>query len=295
MCPVCKNSKDVVKRGVYYRLSDHKKVQRFQCNICYKSFSTQSHSFDYRLRKRRINQSVFRLLSKGVSQRGCSQILNVHPKTIARRVKRFGVCAKKHVLYNQNKNQKIQDIVFDEMESFEHTKLKPVTIPIAVEKKSRKILAVYVGKIAAKGHLAQLSKKKYGFRKCERKKVLNNLFSHLTKISHPHCSFSSDESSHYPKIVSQYFKFASHQTFKGRKASIVGQGEMKKGGFDPLFSFNQTAAMIRDNVKRLSRRTWCTTKKIKRLLDLLYLYAFYHNQKIDGIKRPRIFNPIISN
>ena len=60
-------------------------------------FSAQTHSFDYRLRKRRINQLVFRLLAKGLSQRGSAQVLGVNPKTIARRVIRFGDCAKKHL------------------------------------------------------------------------------------------------------------------------------------------------------------------------------------------------------
>ena len=41
------------------------------------------------------------------------------------------------------------------METFEHTKLKPLTIPMAVEQGTRRILAVDVGKIAAKGHLAK--------------------------------------------------------------------------------------------------------------------------------------------
>jgi hypothetical protein len=88
----------------------------------------------------------------------------------------------------------------------------------------------------------------------------------------------------------RHFKDAEHLQFKGRAAAVVGQGEMKKGGFDPLFSLNQTAAMIRDNIKRLGRRTWCTTKRIDRLLDFLAIYAIYHNQIIEGVRRPRIFN-----
>jgi hypothetical protein len=51
----------------------------------------------------------------------------------------------------------------------------------------------------------------------------------------------------------------------------VGQGELKRGGFDPLFSLNHTAAMFRDRLKRLSHRTWCTTKRPDRLQLLLDL------------------------
>jgi hypothetical protein len=39
------------------------------------------------------------------------------------------------------------------------------------------------------------------------------------------------------------------------KARRQGNGELKKIGFDPLFSFNHTAAMLRDSVSRLVRQT----------------------------------------
>ena len=102
---------------------------------------------------------VFRLLAKGLSQRGSAQVLGVDPKTIARRVIRFGDCAKKHLARDNFLSRKCSEIVFDEMETFEHTKLKPLTIPMAVEQGTRRILAVDVGKIAAKGHLAKISLK----------------------------------------------------------------------------------------------------------------------------------------
>ena len=214
--------------------------------------------------------------------------------TIARRVTRFGACARAHFQRAQRQSEKVDDIVFDEMETFEHTKLKPITIPLAVENKSRKILALSVGRIAAKGPLAPISRKKYGLRKCERKRALRSLFIQLESLSTPCSRMTSDESRHYPPMVKTYFKNCEHRTYKGRKPAIIGQGEMKKGGFDPLFSLNQTAAMFRDNIKRLARRTWCTTKRLDRLLDFLHLYAFYHNQRIAGVKRPRIWGTTLS-
>lgn len=290
MCPLCQKSTSIVKRGKYIRASDRKIIQRFRCKNCGKSFSSQTLSYDYRLRKRYINQMFFCLYSKGNSQRACAQILGVDKKTIARRVYRFGACARKHLKLMQRDLKGLDDIIFDEMESFEHTKLKPLTIPLAVEKKTRRILALNVGRIAAKGPLAQLSRNKYGRRKCERNRLLEDLFSQLRPMMAERGVLSSDMSHHYPKVIHKYAKNFKHKRFKGRKAAIVGQGEMKKGGHDPLFSLNQTAAMIRDNLKRMARRTWCTTKHIERLRDSLSIYAYFHNQKINGIKMPRMEN-----
>jgi hypothetical protein len=53
---------------------------------------------------------------------------------------------------------------------------------------------------------------------------------------------------------------------------------MKAGGFDPLFSLHHTCAMSRDNTKRLSRRTWCTTKLVPRLQCLLAIYTVFLNE-----------------
>ena len=150
------------------------------------------------MRKRKINQAVFRLLSKGNSIRGSAQVLGVDPKTIARRVTRFGNCSKKQLEQQRQKLSKISEIVFDEMETFEHTKLKPLTIPMVVENGSRRILAIEVGRIAAKGLLAEVSRKKYGRRICERKEKLNHLFKSLHETLNKFCIIKSDESHHYP-------------------------------------------------------------------------------------------------
>ena len=61
---------------------------------------------------------------------------------------------------------------------------------------------------------------------------------------------------------------------------MVGQGELKKIGKDPLFSLNHTAAMLRANINRLFRRTWRTTKKPERLADHIALYVWYHNSEL---------------
>ncbi|MEK6774013.1 MAG: hypothetical protein AABY64_08735, partial [Bdellovibrionota bacterium] len=90
----------------------------------------------------------------------------------------------------------------------------------------------------------------------------------------------SDQNPHYPKDVMRDFPRASHEKFKGRKACVVGQGELKKIGYDPLFSLNHTCAMFRAHVSRLFRRTWCTTKKSERLSYHLAIYAVYHNQSL---------------
>ncbi len=281
MCPICKNNLNVIKRGFYRRPSDNKKIQRFLCKHCKKGFSQQTFAIDYRQQKRWFNQSCFLTLCSGVSQRRASYIFNVVPRTIARRVRKFGeICEKNLCKYRETRN-KANDVEFDEMESFIHTKLKPVTIPIAVEKKTRKVLALSIGNIGAKGLLKQLSIQKYGKRPSERLSSLKNMTQSLKTCVSPTARFSSDKCPLYPKLIRDNFPQASHTTCKGARGAIVGLGELKKTVFDPIFTLNHTYAMFRDNLKTLSRRTWATAKRKDRLLLLLYIYAWFHNLWLD--------------
>jgi len=90
----------------------------------------------------------------------------------------------------------------------------------------------------------------------------------------------SDENPHYPRRLKAIHPDCKHETVKGRRGCVAGQGELKKIGFDPLFSLNHTCAMMRANLNRLFRRTWCTTKNRAGLIDHLSLYVRYHNDVI---------------
>jgi IS1 family transposase len=172
-------------------------------------------------------------------------------------------------------------IQFDDMETFEHTKCKPVSIFLAVENPTRRILNYSVARMPAKGLLARKSLKKYGIRKDERSAARKKSFLELTKIVDQYAEIKSDENPHYPNDVKRHFPNAKYKTYKGRASSIVGQGELKKTGFDPLFSLNHTAATLRARASRLIRRTWCTTKKPE-MLDLhLALVCLHHNMQLN--------------
>jgi hypothetical protein len=90
----------------------------------------------------------------------------------------------------------------------------------------------------------------------------------------------SDSNPHYPNSVKKAFPEARHISFQGKRGSLSGQGELKKVKFDPLFSLNHTCAMLRANVNRLFRKTWCTTKKREHLYAHLMIYADYHNHQL---------------
>jgi hypothetical protein len=132
----------------------------------------------------------------------------------------------------------------------------------------------------AKGRLAAISRKKYGVRPDERKKARRELFHELKSLVAPKVHIKSDQNPHYIKDVIQFFPDCLHQTFKGQKAAEIGQGELKKTKFDPLFSINHTLAKLRADSNRLIRKTWCTTKKEMCLKLHIHLVMLRHNTEI---------------
>jgi hypothetical protein len=176
----------------------------------------------------------------------------------------------------------VEVAVFDEMETFEHSKCKPLSLAVAVEEGSRRLLAIAVAQMPAKGHLAAIARKKYGPRADHRRQGLAHVLGQVSRVAIPEgLVVKSDQCPRYPRAVRESLPGVRHVTFKGRRGCVVGQGELKSGGFDPLFALNHSCAMVRDNLKRLSRRTWCTTKRPDRLQCLLNLYICAHNAMID--------------
>lgn len=218
---------------------------------------------------------VRELFCSKVSQRRMAKILKCNRKTIARKLKVLSLQAKsKQETWIEGKV--FHHILFDDLETIEHSKLKPVTVTLAVNFE-RKIIGFGVARIPAKGHLVKASLKKYGKRKNEALPMRDRLFCNLASVVSSNGLIDSDEHPHYRELVRRYFPNAEHRTFKGKRASLYGQGELKQKGYDPLFKINHTFAMLRDNLSRLVRKTWATTKSIEALEDHIAIYVDYHN------------------
>ena len=280
------------KFGSFFRQSDRKKIQRFRCRICGSTISEATSDPCYYQKKRLLNASVFGLLVSGVSQRRCAKLLVVNRKTIIRKFLFLGHFASIRLQQqNEERLQKVTIMEFDDLETIEHSKGKPLSITLAVEHKTRHILGFEVSQMPAKGKIAKMSRAKYGPRKDLRGVGRKNLFVKIKPFLASKVLIKSDENPHYPADVKRHFPTGTHKTFKGRRGCVVGQGELKRGGFDPLFSLNHTCAKLRADINRLFRRTWCTTKKASRLSLHIALMAIYHNYEIR--KKSKTFTEVI--
>jgi transposase-like protein len=271
----------IVRKGHYFRADDSRWVPRFRCLDCDRTFSSSRLTPCFGQKRRTINSKVASLLISGVSQRRAAILLRINRKTA---IRKFVFTGNQAGLANEaenealvNRGRRLDELQFDEMESFERSKCLPLSIPIAVDPKTRRILGFQVGEMPAKGPLAPISRKKYGPRNDLRPQMASALFKQVSALIAPTAVITTDQNPKYPGWLKPHFPEAIHRTVKGRRGCVVGQGELKKIGNDPLFALNHSAAMIRANINRMFRRTWCTTKRADRLNLHLNLYVYFHN------------------
>ena len=282
-CLFYNKNDQVIKAGFYYRKDDSRHIKRFKCKHCLKKFSLATLSTAYLQKKRRVNHQVRNLLSSGVSMRRIAILLDIHRTTVERKLLYLAQVArtKQQNILAELKNQ-VTHLQFDDLITIEHTKLKPLTVTLAVDKIKRTILGAEVGTIPAFGHLSYKSVKKYGKRKCEHKATITKLFKAIQKTISSDALIESDKHHFYASKVKKFFPKATHQQYDGGRSCIAGQGELKKKHFDPLFTLNHSCAMLRANINRLIRKTWCTTKNPMRLKDHLDIYIEFHNSVLLG-------------
>jgi len=273
-----------IRFGSFYRRSDRAWIARFRCLSCRRTFSRATHHPCFGQKKRHLNSSLWHLLDSDVSHRRAALLLGVSRRTVDRKLRFLGRQArlelKRLLKETTHARGPFREIQLDEMESFEHTKCKPVSIPLAVDAKTRLILGVDACSMPAHGPLAEISRRKYGPRPNHRIPTLRRLLTAIRPLVDLRVEIRSDSHPYYPSVIRSTLPRALHFQELSRRSSLGGQGELKKIGNDPIFALNHTAAMFRANLCRLIRRTWCTTKRIDRLKDHLALYAVWHNRRI---------------
>lgn len=281
-CPNFQKNNSVIKDGNYFRKDDSRTIHRFKCKICLKRFSSSTKTLEFRQKKRRINFQIYQLLASSISQRRSALIMNVDRKTIGRKLIYLAEKARREnaQFLELLQNTPVMHMQFDDLITSVHSKLRPVSVSVAIDKLSRKILGFEVAVIPAFGHLAAISRRKYGKRKSEHLEKLHALFGKISAVVSAEAIIESDEHKLYPLMIERYFPRSKYKQYKGARGAVVGQGELKKKRYDPLFMINHTLACFRANINRLVRRTWCTSKDIDRLRDHIDIFVHFYNHEL---------------
>jgi len=147
------SSRSVIRKGRFFRKSDGQWIRRYRCLDCGRNFSSATFNPCFMQKKRKLNFQISLFLSSAVSQRRAAKLLGVTRKTVIRKFRFLADQSRiKHDKWIRSlKPSSISFVQFDDLETSEHSKCKPLSVSLAVEPKTRKILSFQVSRMPAKG------------------------------------------------------------------------------------------------------------------------------------------------
>lgn len=83
----------IVRRGYFLRSSDSRRISRFQCLSCRRTFSRASYSDCFRQKKRKLNEPIRKLIRGGSSNREAARNLGVSRHTVDKKALFLGIRA----------------------------------------------------------------------------------------------------------------------------------------------------------------------------------------------------------
>jgi len=268
------------RHGYYHPLCRAHPVPRFRCRTCRRTFSRQTFRMDYRDHRPDLNVQLFDLVSMGVGIRMSSRRLGLSLRCTELKLRKIARHLRQLNLNLRRPMSGAVEFQFDELETFEGDRsLRPLTVPVLIERRSRYCLWAEAATIRPKGKMTRkrrervrIDELRHGKRKDRsRRSILRTLARGRDLLAT--CAsvvLYTDEKLTYPMLARESFgrALAAHDRTNSKAPRTIR---------NPLFPINHEDARMRDMMGRLRRKSWLASKK-RRHLDLaLQLHMAYRN------------------
>ena len=262
--------------GFYYPKCRTVGVPRFRCRTCKRGFSRQTFRHDCNDHRPETNVPCFMLLVSGVGLRQAARFLVMNPRSVQDKKRKM---ARTFGYLHGNLCPSLpseRTYLLDEEETYEGASIRPLTMPVLIEKKTWFVVATAVGSIrrlakAGSARRARQERDELGGRRPDQSnECVRQVLSVLAqKAPRGGVTLSTDCKASYATIAIG--------VFGERLVHETTLGTLLRNTKNPLFAINTTLAMTRDNCGRLRRRSWLVTKKAERLQNHLQLFMIYRN------------------
>jgi transposase-like protein len=148
------------QHGSYRRRCDGRRVPRFRCAACGRTFSQQSFAFSYYLKRPELSQPIARGLVAGSAHRQIARTVGCHHRTVTRRSQRLG---RQALLLHQVglRGLELQEpVVVDDFDSFAGSQYAPCTLPTATGATSWFVYGFDFARERRRGSMSPVQKKR---------------------------------------------------------------------------------------------------------------------------------------
>lgn len=278
------------RKDGYRRLKhNHQPVPVYECRACGKKFSATLVKPIRHQKRPDLNRKVWALAVSGASIRRIAILLECDRDTVLRKIEHLAGEARKHhakAMEQLAKEGGTSYVMMDELETFIHARHKKVSVPVAIRVKTGHILAMGVArtpcpmKLGGAG-VGPLPPGGTNWRYHERPKVVPQVLAQLAPVLKPGATIATDGEASYPKWIRQALPGARHVVAHSPKETSLGRAKKRATGesreTDPLFAINVLFAKARNDLARLGRKTWTTTKSKQALENHLWLWVAWVN------------------
>ncbi|MBX3462683.1 MAG: hypothetical protein KF830_05905 [Planctomycetes bacterium] len=252
-------------------------VQRYFCKSCRRGFSRQTFRHDYYDKRPHHNAGVFLELVSGVGLRQVGRVQQLDAHTIQRKQAKMAATLSR---LHDNLCPRLpagRTWLLDEEETYESASIRPLTMPVLIDRSTWFVVATAVGSIrrlapagTARRQRQDQEEQRLGVRPDESGQVVREVLQRLAgKVPEGAVALQTDQKQSYRTLARGVFgDRLTHSTTAGKRVRDTS---------NPLFPINTTMAMTRDNCGRLRRRSWLVTKLAARLRDHLALFTVYRN------------------
>ena len=271
----------------FYTTKAFGRIRRYQCPACHTTFSSQTFSLAYYVKRPLPLADILARLSSGESLRAMSRNLSVSLSLLSNRIERLArqalalhaTCLAGRIGYD--------DICIDGIVSFDTSQYFPSEIPIALTAHSQFILDFSHASRKRSGSMTPSQKAKAGMlyrRTCLERGALSRSFREtllqaLTlqppTLHHPFVLIT-DEKPDYQRILYALPAFR-HQTETHRIVHWTVNSKLPRTLSNPLFASNYIDRELRKDLAHHHRQTVCFNRNVAQGMLRLSLYLCAHN------------------
>jgi len=263
------------KIGFYFRNFPPYRIRRFLCLACRRSFSSQTFSPDYWLKRPDILPKLMTKTCGCMANRQIARDLSVSPSTIDRQLSRLG----RHCLLFHSQRLKNlsapQDITIDGFESFELSQYYPFHHHLAVDNKTGFFLWFTDSPLRRKGRMTLFQKQRRTelerrFGRPDRKAIQKDMRQLLQQVTRQSTQIiiRSDEHRAYPRAIQGLACQIEHQ---------VTHSHERRDKRNRLWEINLLDLLIRHASANHKRETMAWAKRRQGSAERLAVFLVWRN------------------
>jgi transposase-like protein len=277
---VCSNGWRWIRHGAYQRRCEPRTIQRFRCCHCRATFSTQSFSPTYWLKRPELLGAIFHRLLACSGYRQIAREAGCNPTTVMGQAARLGRHALLYLHHHRPPGAVGEPLVIDGFESFEFSQYHPVHLNLVVGSRSHYLYAFTESELRRKGRMKPRQKRRRQWLEMHYgrpdPRAIETGMAEALRLAVPRpqsLEVRSDEHDDYPRAMRRLRGWSFvHRRTSSRAARTAR---------NPLFAVNRMDLLLRHNGANHKRETIAFSKCRQSMVEraaVLFLWLNFGKQ-----------------